>query len=138
MKKIIMSVLALVGLGVAGFAQTTPTVKKNDPVKTQVVKKATEAKEEAKKVPEVSKPSVQTPPATTKAVSKAKGEKEKVKSEAGKANPVVAKKPVEEKVTATNKSVSKKDGTPDKRFAANKHLKSDGTKDKRYKENKKG
>lgn len=138
MKKIIMSVLALVGLGVAGFAQTTPTVKKNDPVKTQVVKKATEAKEEAKKVPEVNKPSVQTPPATTKAVSKAKGEKEKVKSEAGKANPVVAKKPVEEKVTATNKSVSKKDGTPDKRFAANKHLKSDGTKDKRYKENKKG
>lgn len=30
----------------------------------------------------------------------------------------------------------KKDGTPDKRYKANKHLKSDGTPDKRYKENK--
>lgn len=137
MKKIIMSVLALVGLGVAGFAQTTPTVKKNEPAKTQVVKKASETKEHAKKVTEENKPSVQTPPSTAKVVSKAKGEKEKVKSEAGKESPVVAKKPVEEKVTAANKSVTKKDGTPDKRFAANKHLKSDGTKDKRFKENKK-
>lgn len=30
----------------------------------------------------------------------------------------------------------KKDGTPDKRYKANKKLKSDGTPDKRYKENK--
>lgn len=30
----------------------------------------------------------------------------------------------------------KKDGTPDKRYKANKRLKSDGTPDKRYKENK--
>lgn len=30
----------------------------------------------------------------------------------------------------------KKDGTPDKRYKANKHLKKDGTPDKRYKENK--
>ncbi len=30
----------------------------------------------------------------------------------------------------------KKDGTPDKRFKANKKLKKDGTPDKRYKENK--
>ena len=137
MKKIIMSLIALVGLGVAGFAQITPTVKKNDPAKTQVVKKATETKDHAKKVTEENKPSVQTPPATAKVVSKAKGEKEKVKSEPDKASPVVTKKPVEAKVTTPNTSVTKKDGTPDKRFAANKHLKSDGTKDKRFKENKK-
>ncbi|MBK1894450.1 hypothetical protein [Chryseobacterium paridis] len=30
----------------------------------------------------------------------------------------------------------KKDGTPDKRYKANKHLKKDGTPDKRYKANK--
>ena len=39
--------------------------------------------------------------------------------------------------TATATSKVKKDGTPDKRFKANKKLKKDGTVDKRYKENKK-
>ncbi|MFT3680930.1 MAG: hypothetical protein QM791_11695 [Ferruginibacter sp.] len=33
--------------------------------------------------------------------------------------------------------VTKKDGTPDKRFKANKHLKKDGTADKRFKDHKK-
>ncbi len=33
-------------------------------------------------------------------------------------------------------AVMKKDGTPDKRYKANKHLKKDGTPDKRYKEHK--
>lgn len=52
------------------------------------------------------------------------------------------KKPVAVvKPTAVAKSNAaaplKKDGTPDKRYSANKHLKSDGAKDMRYKENKK-
>lgn len=38
-----------------------------------------------------------------------------------------------QKHTATTAVKVKKDGTPDKRFKANKHLKKDGTPDRRYK-----
>ncbi|MBN9352287.1 MAG: hypothetical protein J0H55_16525 [Chitinophagaceae bacterium] len=43
----------------------------------------------------------------------------------------------EVKSTASTTPHMKKDGTPDKRFKANKHLKKNGTPDKRFKENKK-
>ncbi len=38
--------------------------------------------------------------------------------------------------SVSNTAPKKKDGTPDKRYKANKHLKKDGTPDKRYKGNK--
>lgn len=41
------------------------------------------------------------------------------------------------KVTKQTATPVKKDGTPDKRYKANKNLKKDGTPDKRFKENKK-
>ncbi|MCJ8152546.1 hypothetical protein MKJ01_02075 [Chryseobacterium sp. SSA4.19] len=42
----------------------------------------------------------------------------------------------EKPATAPATAKMKKDGTPDKRYNANKHLKKDGTPDKRYKANK--
>ncbi|MDC8106294.1 hypothetical protein ACNFU2_15500 [Chryseobacterium sp. PTM-20240506] len=46
-------------------------------------------------------------------------------------------KATETKSAATSNGMKmKKDGTPDKRYKANKHLKKDGTPDKRYKANK--
>lgn len=45
-------------------------------------------------------------------------------------------KPSDNSGTQQAKPVTKKDGTPDKRYKENKKLKNDGTPDKRYKENK--
>lgn len=61
---------------------------------------------------------------------------------AQKANPkteTATSKTEKNKTVATAKKEGvklKKDGTPDKRYKANKSLKKDGTPDKRYKENK--
>lgn len=55
--------------------------------------------------------------------------------------PAKAQNDKKEKTVSTNSANSgvkmKADGTPDKRYKANKHLKADGTPDKRYKEHKK-
>ncbi|MCC6309059.1 MAG: hypothetical protein IT248_11275 [Chitinophagaceae bacterium] len=77
--------------------------------------------------------------------TKAKTANNQKKAEVGKPNTKPATLSTKTKSNAVKtKSVSpvtnagplKKDGTPDKRFAANKHLKKDGSKDMRYKENK--
>jgi hypothetical protein len=118
MKRVLITALALIWFSAAGFAQTAPAQKRNESSKIQVAKKTTDKKMATKMVPmnKVTKPGV---PAATK-------------------NPVAAKPVVTKPVTVakTNTSLLKKDGTPDKRYAANKHLKKDGTKDLRYKENK--
>jgi hypothetical protein len=124
MKKLIIAALALVGFSAASFAQSTPAVKKTEPSKMQVVKKTTGAKTDAKVVAlnKGSKPA-QVAVAKTAVVKK-------------ETKPVAVSKPVV--VAKTNAATPlKKDGTPDKRYAENKHLKTDGTKDMRYKANKK-
>ena len=138
MKKLIIAALALVGFSAASFAQTVPAVKKNDPSKMQVVKKATDRKLEGKVVA-MNKITKQTSPVSNNAVTKRTPVKKQVK------NPVTTK-PVAS-ISKVNSSVPlKKDGTADMRYKANKyvvknpgaaHLKNDGTSDKRFKENKK-
>ena len=63
---------------------------------------------------------VQPAASAAKAVPTAKAEAQKEPKAAVAAKPAV---------------VMKKDGTPDKRYKANKHLKKDGTPDRRYKTN---
>lgn len=115
MKRLMIATLILMGFGVAGFAQTAPVIKK-DESKMHVTKKSTEKK------------------ADGKVVEMKKTEKKISGSEAA-VNANAPKKV--ETTTSSSTTVLKKDGTPDKRYAANKHLKADGTKDMRYKENKK-
>lgn len=124
MKKVIIAALALVGFSAASFAQSAPAVKKNEPHKMQVVKRETDKKADAKVIT-LNKGTKPVPAAVTKTAV--------VKKET---KPVSVNKPVA--VAKTNVATPlKKDGTPDKRYAANKHLKADGTKDMRYKANKK-
>ena len=124
MKKLIIAALALVGFSAASFAQSAPAVKKNEPHKMQVVKKETNKKADAKVVA-LNKGSKPAPVAVSKTAV--------VKKET---KPVAVSKPVA--VAKTNAATTlKKDGTPDKRYAVNKHLKANGTKDMRYKANKK-
>lgn len=54
---------------------------------------------------------------------------------AAKAAKAEAQKEPKAAVAAKPAVVMKKDGTPDKRYKANKHLKKDGTPDRRYKTN---
>ena len=120
MKRVLIAVLALLSFSVASFAQAVPAAKKNQPAKTQAVKKATD--EKALTLNKTVKPT----------------------------SPAIAKTPATAKTAVTTKTVAKtnvasplkKDGTPDKRFKANQGvdagpLKKDGTPDKRYKANKK-
>jgi len=111
MKKLMLASAMMMGFISFSFAQTTAT-KATKPV---------QAKMEAKKV------AVQPAAKTVVAAQAAKP---------------VAKTPVAApaKTTDKNGTVLKKDGTPDKRYAAAKSnvpLKKDGTPDKRFKENKK-
>ncbi len=121
MKRVLIAALALVGFSAASFAQTTPAVKKNEPSKMQVVKTTTGMKVAGKTVAmnKVTKPTI---PAITKTTVV------KTKTTSAIAKPVV--------VAKTNAVTLKKDGTPDKRYAANKHVKADGSKDLRYRDNK--
>jgi hypothetical protein len=120
MKKLIFAAFVL--LGIAGSAMAQTPAKKDDKAKakTETVKKVT-------------KPA----PAT-------KGEEQKAviakTKEAPAAKPVAKKEKTEATVVKKETKVTapvKKDGTPDKRYTANKQLKKDGTPDKRYKQNKK-
>ena len=81
MKKVLIATLAIFSFGLASFAQTTPSVKKNEPAKTQVVKKTPEKKVDEKnttlnkttksKTPAVEKTTANTTPAVpTKSVAK--------------------------------------------------------------------
>ena len=72
----------------------------------------------------------QTAPAAKKEVKKAPVAVKK--APAKKADSKLLETPVSD----NNKAKLKKDGTPDKRYKANKHLKKDGTPDKRFKSNK--
>jgi hypothetical protein len=119
MKKLFFAAIMVAGFSAAGFAQTSP-VKKTDPSKMQVIKKPTDNKGQTKVVP-ITKT---TPPVTKTPVVKPDVTKGPVKT------PPAVTKP------AGNTVALKKDGTPDKRFSANKHLKADGTPDMRYKNNK--
>ena len=108
MKKLLVAVIAFLGISAATFAQTAAAPK--DPKAKRAVKQ-TDAKAKT------ATSAVKTDAAKTTAPAK------DVKSAGQAAGPL------------------KKDGTPDKRFTANKdaakkHLKKDGTADKRYKENK--
>lgn len=119
MKKLIFAAMAVLGLSAAGFAQTNTQAKKASPAKMQVSTKAVSSTAPQAKATVVHKT---TAAATTKAPAKQAAAKTVAKNSA---TPV------------------KKDGTPDKRYKANKrlakvhHLKKDGTADKRFKENKK-
>ncbi len=121
MKRVLIAALALVGFSAASFAQTIPAVKKNEPSKMQVVKKTTDITIVGKAVAmnKVTNPTVPT-------ITKATIVKTKI--------PPVVSKPVA--LAKTSAVPLKKDGTPDKRYAANKHLKADGSKDLRYRDNK--
>jgi hypothetical protein len=125
MKKVIFVLLAVAGFSAASFAQTSQA-KKTDPSKMQVATKSIPNKIQPKVVP-VTKITAATPVAA-KSITKTPVVKPENNRAAVKATPAV--KP--------NNTVAmlKKDGTPDKRFSANKHLKSDGTPDMRYKNNK--
>ncbi|PSK92201.1 hypothetical protein [Taibaiella chishuiensis] len=58
------------------------------------------------------------------------------KAKPAKTTQAAPKEKAPEAKPATAAGPLKKDGTPDKRYKENKHVKSDGTPDKRYKENK--
>ncbi len=60
----------------------------------------------------------------------------KPKAATTEAKPMVKKETAKTTTKTTTATPTKKDGTPDKRYKANKNLKKDGTPDKRYKENK--
>ena len=114
MKKLIIAAIAIVAFSVASYAQVSPATKKES-TKMQVVKKHTDKIDQTKAEP---------------------ANKSSNPSQAVAATPSAKK---EMKNTGTP---SKKDGTPDMRYSANKnlaahHLKKDGTADKRFKENKK-
>lgn len=117
MKKVILAVIALMGLSAAGFAQTNAPAKKAQPAKMQVTTKATSTRAPQAKTPVVNK----TVTASTSAPAMQAASKAIVKNTA---------KPL------------KKDGTPDRRYKANKrmakvhHMKKNGSPDKRFKENK--
>lgn len=113
MKKLIIAAIAIVAFSVASYAQVSPATKK-ETTKMQVVKKHTDKKDQTKAEP------------------------------ANKSNPsqAVAATSSAKKEMKNTGTPSKKDGTPDMRYNANKnlaahHLKKDGTADKRFKENKK-
>ena len=113
MKKLILAVVSLFMISAASSAQTTaPAVKKADKptVAVTAVKKETP---KTAKVVKMAPATTTTPaPATTTTTT----------------------------TTTTTATPTKKDGTPDKRFKANKVVvkptKKDGTPDMRYKENK--
>lgn len=113
MKKLILA--AFVFLGIAGSAMAQTPVKKDDKAKakTETVKKVT------KPAPATKGEEQKAVIAKTKEAPAAKPEAKIVKKETKTTGPV------------------KKNGTPDKRYTANKQLKKDGTPDKRYKQNKK-
>lgn len=125
MKKILTAVFALLFFSFAGIAQTTgqkTTKPGKEVVKTQTGKAVNTKPTKA--------PLVKTTPVTAKT--------ETIKSKAGPAKTAtIPSTPLTPK-TQKSTPVLKKDGTPDKRFSANKHLKKDGTPDKRFSEHKKG
>lgn len=104
-----MKRLIIAALALMGLnaASFAQTIKKHEPSKMHAVTKAPDKKADAKVVT-MQKPAKQTAPVRTK--------------------PPVAK---------SNVASHKKDGTPDKRYTANKHLKANGAPDMRYKANKK-
>ena len=111
MKKLFLAAMAVLGLSIAGMAQTKAPAKKTSEKKTHI-----------------------TAPAKSEAVAPASAKSEKVAKES-KATHHEAKNEVA-KTKAANGTKLKADGTPDKRYKENKKLKADGTADMRYKENK--
>ena len=116
MKKVIFAAIALMGLSTEGLAQTS-TAAKTQPAKMQVPKKVSAAQALQGKVATVHKTTPSSAPAQVKQVAS--------------------------KTIAKNAAAPvKKDGTPDRRYKANKrlaknhHMKKNGTPDKRFKENK--
>ncbi len=122
MKKVLVALIALIGLNVSGIAQavTTPVKKAEDKMKVVPAKPTAAA---PAKVVEMPKSLSKTPAAaqTPKAVV----------AETPAAKPAVA--------TPATPVTLKKDGTPDKRFkTATGPTKKDGSPDLRFKKNKKG
>lgn len=96
MKKVIFAAIALMGLSIAGLAQTS-TAAKTQPVKMQVPKKVSAAQALQSKVATVHKTTPSSAPAQAKQVAS--------------------------KTIAKNAAAPvKKDGTPDRRYKANKRL----------------
>jgi colicin import membrane protein len=114
MKRVLFATLVLLGFSVAGFSQTTP-VKKNESSTTQAIKKSTSKKEQAGVVMhKAAKPATPTIAKTSSAKAGTQKQLAKTKS---------AAKPATTTAALTKKSASaplKKDGTPDKRYKANK------------------
>ncbi len=114
MKKLILAVFSLCCISAASYSQTTAPAKKEDKMKTAA---PADKKETAKatKMDKAAKPA--------------------------KAHTAPATAPATTAVANTAATPTKKDGTPDKRYKANKTAKTaptkkDGTPDMRYKENK--
>ncbi len=122
MKKMIIAAFALLSFSVAGMAQA--------PAKTSKTGKETVKQSTAKTA---DNKMMKAPAAMKPAAATVKTETVKTKAAPAKTTAATLGKAVEKPVTAV-----KKDGTPDKRYTANKHLKKDGTPDKRFKEHKKG
>jgi hypothetical protein len=115
MKKLVLSALALIGFVSFSIAQTTPAKTTTPPAKPKM-----------------------------EAVKKDAPAAKVVKMPAAKPAATAAAKPAAKPAVAAAAGPNKKDGTPDKRFKANKTapaaagpLKKDGTPDKRFKANKK-
>ncbi|KYP15526.1 hypothetical protein [Flavihumibacter sp. CACIAM 22H1] len=127
MKKLFIATIALVSISAASIAQSVP-VNKVAASKTPVVNKAADSKAPT---PVIINKSGQAAPADRSPATVAK-------TSSTTQSKQETKKPA---VTGTGKNSGagplKKDGSPDKRFTANKHLKANGSPDKRFKENKK-
>jgi hypothetical protein len=124
MKRVLIVALALLGFSAASLAQTVPATKKNEPSKTQIVKKATRKKENSQAVASNKAAKTTTPAVAKTQVAKAKPVAEKTVAKTNAAGPL------------------KKDGTPDMRFKSNHAiaagpLKKEGTPDRHFKTNKK-
>lgn len=116
MKKLIIAAFALVSVNAATFAQAVPVAKKTEGSKMQVVKKTSEVAAPAKVV--ALKTTATTTPSAAKAAVKAMAAKPEVKAVAV-TKPAVNVKPTAA-ATVNNAAPSKKDGTPDMRYKANK------------------
>ena len=113
MKKLFIAASMLLALAGTSFAQTAP---------------AKEATTTSSHKTEVSKDGKLT---STKSAKK-------VETSTQATQPAAATTTTTTKSSTSTTGPAKKDGSPDKRFKANKLVKKDGTPDKRYKENKQG
>jgi hypothetical protein len=115
MKRLLMALVAIIGLSVCGFAQTAAPAKEKPKVAVtakHTQKKSTKAETQQSPVTTSTTPTTTTTPVTTKGMVKKNGTPDM----RYKANKAAAK-------TQTTTTT---------------HLKKNGTPDKRYKENKKG